>query len=67
MDPITLIVTALAAGAVLGVKDIASAAVKDASTGLKGAGEEAAGRGRTRNWCSPSTRRPPSPGKLQPS
>jgi len=36
MDPITLIVTAPAAGAVLAVKDIASAAVKDASTDLKG-------------------------------
>jgi hypothetical protein len=35
MDPITLIVTALAAGAALGVKDTASAAVKDAYTGLK--------------------------------
>ena len=30
MDPVTLIVTALAAGAALGVKDAASAAVKDA-------------------------------------
>lgn len=35
MDPITLIVTALAAGAALGVKDAASAAVKDAYSGLK--------------------------------
>jgi hypothetical protein len=35
MDPITLIVTALAAGAALGVKDAASAAVKDAYAGLK--------------------------------
>ncbi len=35
MDPITLIVTALAAGAVLGVKDTASAAVKDSYAGLK--------------------------------
>src|SRR5262247_627540 len=35
MDPITLIVTALAAGAALGVKDTASAAVKDAYEGLK--------------------------------
>jgi hypothetical protein len=35
MDPITLIVTALAAGAALGVKDTASAAVKDAYSGLK--------------------------------
>jgi|SRR6266568_275335 len=35
MDPITLIVTALVAGAALGVKDTAAAAVKDAYTGLK--------------------------------
>ena len=35
MDPVTLIVTALAAGAVLGLKDAASAAVKDAYAGLK--------------------------------
>jgi hypothetical protein len=35
MDPITLIVTALAAGAALGVKDTASAMVRDAYAGLK--------------------------------
>jgi len=35
MDPITLIVTALAAGAAAGVKDAASAVVKDAYAGLK--------------------------------
>ena len=35
MDPITLIVTALAAGAALGVKDTTSSAVKDAYAGLK--------------------------------
>jgi hypothetical protein len=35
MDPITLIVTALAAGAALGVRDTASATVKDAYAGLK--------------------------------
>ena len=35
MDPITLIVTALAAGAALGVTDSASSAVKDAYAGLK--------------------------------
>lgn len=35
MDPITLILTALAAGAALGVKDAASAAVLDAYNGLK--------------------------------
>src|SRR5262245_3968944 len=36
MDPITLIVTALAAGAALGAQDTMSAMVKDAYTGLKG-------------------------------
>ncbi len=35
MDPITLIVTALAAGAALGVQDTASAMVQDAYSGLK--------------------------------
>ena len=35
MDPVTLIVTALAAGAGVGMKDTASAAVTDAYTGLK--------------------------------
>jgi RIP homotypic interaction motif len=35
MDPVTLILTALAAGAVLGVKDTASQAVHDAYNGLK--------------------------------
>jgi len=35
MDPITLIVTALAAGAAAALKDTASAAVKDAYAGLK--------------------------------
>jgi len=35
MDPITLIVTALAAGAALGLQDTASAAVKDAYASLK--------------------------------
>lgn len=35
MDPITLIVTALAAGAALGAQDTVSAMVKDAYNGLK--------------------------------
>jgi hypothetical protein len=35
LDPITLIATALAAGAAAGVTDTASSAVKDAYTGLK--------------------------------
>ncbi len=45
MDPITLIVTALAAGAALGVTDAASSAVKDAYSGLRAlAGKRLAGR-----------------------
>jgi len=45
MDPITLIVTALMAGAALGVKDTASSAIKDAYAGLKAmAGKRLAGR-----------------------
>ncbi len=35
MDPITLIVTALTAGAALGISDTASSAIKDAYAGLK--------------------------------
>jgi hypothetical protein len=35
MDPISLIVTAVAAGAIVGVRDTASQAVKDAYAGLK--------------------------------
>jgi hypothetical protein len=35
MDPISLIIAALAAGAIAGVKDTAGQAVKDAYTGLK--------------------------------
>jgi len=35
MEPVTLILTALGAGAALGVKDTASAAVRDAYEGLK--------------------------------
>jgi hypothetical protein len=35
MDPVTLIVTALAAGAALGLKDTASSAIKDAYAALK--------------------------------
>jgi hypothetical protein len=35
MDPISLIIAALAAGAIAGVKDTASQAVTDAYTGLK--------------------------------
>jgi hypothetical protein len=36
MDPVTLIVTALVAGAAAGLKDTATSAVKDAYNGLKG-------------------------------
>jgi hypothetical protein len=35
MDPVTLILTALTAGAAASVKDTASAAIKDSYTGLK--------------------------------
>jgi hypothetical protein len=35
MDPVTLIVTALAAGAAMGMQDTASAMIKDAYAGLK--------------------------------
>ena len=35
MDPITLIVAALAAGAAVGLKDTTSSAVRDAYAGLK--------------------------------
>jgi hypothetical protein len=45
MDPVTLIVMALAAGASLGVKDVASSAVQDAYGALKGlVGRRLAGR-----------------------
>ena len=44
MDPVTLIVTALAAGAASALQDGASAAVKDAYARLKAAGEEAVRR-----------------------
>jgi hypothetical protein len=36
MDPVTLIVAALVAGAAAGLKDTASSAIKDAYNGLKG-------------------------------
>ena len=36
MDPVTLILTALVAGAAAGMKDTASSAIKDAYNGLKG-------------------------------
>jgi len=45
MDPITLIVTALAAGTVLGVTDTASAVVKDAYAGLKALARKRLGGG----------------------
>jgi hypothetical protein len=45
MDPITLIVTALAAGAALGVTDTASAMVKDAYAGLKALAKKRLGGG----------------------
>jgi hypothetical protein len=45
MDPITLIVTALAAGAVLGVQDTASAMVRDAYASLKALAKKRLGGG----------------------
>lgn len=45
MDPITLIVTALAAGAALGVQGTASAMVKDAYAGLKALAKKRLGGG----------------------
>jgi hypothetical protein len=45
MDPVTLIVMALAAGAGVGLKDVASSAVQDAYGALKGlVGKRLAGR-----------------------
>jgi hypothetical protein len=45
MDPITLIVAALAAGAALGITDTASSAIKDAYAGLKSLVRERLGDG----------------------
>jgi hypothetical protein len=50
MDPITLILTALAAGAVLGVTDTASAMVKDAYAGLKTLARKRLGDGADAEW-----------------
>lgn len=61
MDPITLIASALAAGAGLGVSDTASSAVKDAYAGLKAlvrkrlAGRPDAGMVLTRHEDAPET------------
>lgn len=46
MEPITLIVTALAAGATLGFKETASSAIKDAYAGLKALAKQRLGSGR---------------------
>ena len=58
MDPITLIVTALAAGAASGAAEAASAAVKDAYAGLKALVARGWAVGRMLSWCSPGTNRP---------
>ena len=63
MDPITLIVTALAAGAALGVQDTASAMVKDAYASLKALVRRGWAVGRARSWCSPGMSRPRKPGR----
>ena len=59
MDPITLIVTALASGAALGVTDTASSAVKDAYAGLKALVKKRLAAGRTPSWCSPGMSKAP--------
>jgi hypothetical protein len=45
MDPVTLIVTALAAGAAMGMRDTASAMIKDAYAGLKAMAKKRLGGG----------------------
>jgi hypothetical protein len=70
MDPITLIVTALAAGASLGVTETASAAVKDAYKSLKAlvrkrfAGRPAAELVLTRHEIAPETWQAPLAAEL---
>jgi hypothetical protein len=65
MDPITLIVTALVAGAALGAQDTMSAMVKDAYTGLKNLVRKRLGGGPgaelvlTRHEQDPETWQPP--------
>ncbi len=60
MDPITLILTALAAGAALGVKDTASAAVLDAYNGLEAlVRRRLAGRENGDRGAEPSSRTAP--------
>ena len=59
MDPITLIVTALAAGAALGVSDTASSAVKDAYAELKALVKKRFAGRPTPSWCSPSMSKAP--------
>lgn len=57
MDPITLIVSALAAGAALGAQDTVSTMVKDAYAGLKVLAKRQLSGGRAQSWCSPGTSR----------
>src|SRR6266487_4088118 len=65
MDPITLIVTALAAGAALGAQDTVSAMVKDAYAGLKALVKKRLGGGPgaelvlAKHEQAPETWRPP--------
>jgi hypothetical protein len=63
VDPITLIVTALAAGAALGVQDTAQAMIKDAYASLKAQVTKRLVAGRAPSWCSPSMSGRPKPGK----
>ena len=70
MDPITLIVTALAAGAALGVQDTASAIVRDAYASLKAlvkrrlGGDPGAEMGLARHEQAPETWQEPLKAEL---
>ena len=63
MDPITLIVTALAAGVAQGLQETASATVKDAYACLKALVRRRLGGIPARSWCSPGMSTPPRPGR----
>ena len=64
MDPVTLIVTALAAGAASALQDGAAAAVKDAYARLKALVKKRfAGRPEAVSWCWPGMRLPRKRGK----
>ena len=58
MDPVSLIVTALATGAAAAVKDTAGQAIKDTYSALKAGSLESSVRGRWRRRSSSARRRP---------